>query len=345
MAKIEFLTPVGRLVQGDPFQKRTTDFDGKPLLIRNGPNAGQPTQQYLCSLAISKTDPGLAPFYAQIVQAARAGFPQLFDAAGNCLHPTFAFKFTDGDGFDGSGKPNNQKEGFAGHYVFKFSSSFPPRVFRQGRYAPQDQLTEEHHRGEIRRGYYYRISGTMEANGNAQKPGVYLNLSMVELVALGDEITSGPDANAVFGGAGAPAALPAGARALPVAPAAGAIPGMPGNTMAAALPGSVAAPLTPMMPGQQLAPAGFAQTAAIALPGAAPVALAVAPNPAFTAAGPGGVVMPGTAMPLPGAMPVMAAAPAAPVMTAAAGGHSYDALIAGGWTEAALIQQGLMLPR
>jgi len=39
-------------------------------------------------------------------------------------------------------------------------------------------------------------------------------------------------------------------------------------------------------------------------------------------------------------------APVAPVrqMTAAAGGHAYEAMIAQGWTDALLVQHGMMLP-
>lgn len=207
----QFLTPVGRLVQGDAMEPQTKDQQGNPLTIKTGPNAGQPTQRFFMALAFPKADQGFAALRAQMVQIARSAWPQWFDAAGNCTHPKFSWKIMDGDGVDDNGKPNATKEGFAGHWVVKFSSSYPPKCFYAGRYQPHEQIQDKM---AIRRGYYVRIGGTIESNGNAQKPGLYVNLNMVELVAQGKEIVSGPDAAAVFG-ATPVAALPAGAIALP----------------------------------------------------------------------------------------------------------------------------------
>lgn len=244
----QFLTPVGRIVQGDVFEPQTKDLQGNQLTVKQGPNAGQPTQRFFVAVAFAKTDQMFAAFRQQLVQVARAAWPQLFDANGNCTHPRFSWKIMDGDGIDDNGKPNNTKEGFAGHWVVKFSSSFPPKAFYAGRYAPQDQIQDKH---AIRRGYFVRIGGTVEGNGNQQKPGIYVNLAMVELVALGPEIVSGPDAASVFGAAPV-GALPAGAQALPAAGGPGAMP---------------APAATPPMP-----------TAAAPAP-----SVPVAPNPAFTA--------------------------------------------------------------
>lgn len=240
----EFLSPVGRLVQGDAFEPQTKDSQGAPLTVKTGPNAGQPTQKYFAGVAFAKNDPAWPAFQAQIMAVGRAAFPQFFDAAGNCTHPSFAWKIIDGDvGFDQNGRANNSKEGFPGHYVVRFTSSYPPKCFYAGRYQPHEQIQDKM---AIRRGYYVRIAGTVEGNGNMQKPGVYMNLNMIELVAQGKEITSGPDAASVFGKAPA-AALPPGAIPLP------------GQT--------VAAPATPAM----MAPAAPAPS------------VPVAPNPAFTA--------------------------------------------------------------
>ena len=43
---INFLTPVGRLVQGDPFTANTKDQMGNPLVHRTGVQAGQPRVNY-----------------------------------------------------------------------------------------------------------------------------------------------------------------------------------------------------------------------------------------------------------------------------------------------------------
>src|SRR6478736_3028764 len=210
--KTEFLTPVGRIVQGDPMEAQTKNMQGQPLMTQSG----QPTQRYFCALAFPKLvngqpNPEFNELWAKLSQVAAAGFPAL-QSQGALLPPwdprcRFSWKVMDGDGIDDNNKPNANKEGFAGHWVVKFSSSFAPRCFHAGHYAPHEQITDPK---AIQRGYYARVAGTIEPNGNAQKPGLYVNLSMVELVIARPDlvITSGPDAGAVFGAA--PAAAPAG---------------------------------------------------------------------------------------------------------------------------------------
>jgi len=253
----QFTTPIGRIVQGDAFEPQTKDQQGNALTVKSGPNAGQPTQRYFIAVAFPKTDPQFPALYGQLQTIARAAWPQHFNSNGQCTHPKFSWKLADGDGIDDNGKPNNTKEGFAGHWVLKFSSSFPPRCFYQGRYQPQDVIQDKN---AIRKGYFVRVAGTVEGNGNVQKPGLYVNLNMIELVAQGPEIVSGPDAGAAFGGVPV-GALPPGATALPtVPPGAGTAPTMPGLP-----PAAVTAP---------------------AMPGLPPATLPVAPNPAFVAGPP-----------------------------------------------------------
>ena len=333
-----FLTPVGRLVQGDVFEPQTKDsVTGLPLTVKTGPNAGQPTQRYFIAVAFKKDDPAFPALWAVLDAAAKQDFPQLF-ANGQMQHPKFSWKLTDGDGVDDNGKPNNTKEGFAGHWVLKFASSYPPKAFYAGRYQPHEQIQDKN---AIRRGYYVRVAGNVTGNGNAQKPGLYLNFNLVELAAQGAEITSGPDASAVFGAA-PNAQLPAGAVALPSPGGSvpGAAPSMPGMTPAPA-PVAMPSPAAPMaMPGMAAAPAPMAMPAAI--PG-----MAVAPNPGFVA-GPGAApAMPGmAAAPAPMAMPAAPVPPApvaGPQMTAAANGFTYAQLIAAGWTDATLRANGMML--
>jgi hypothetical protein len=348
--KQQFLTPVGRLVQGDPFEKQTKNMQGQPLVTQSG----QPTQRYFIAVAFSKTQcPEFAQFYALLVQVAQQSFPQLFNAQGQCTHPRFSWKLVDGDGVDDNGKPNNTKDGFAGHWVVKFSSSFPPKCFYAGRYQPHEQIQDPN---VIRRGYYVRVSGTIEGNANPQKPGLYVNLSMVELSAQGVEIVSGPDAGAVFGGAPV-AALPQGATALPGAQPGAAMPGaMPGMPMAQpgampTMPGTQAAmpglPMPGAMPQPQAPAAMPGAMPGMPAPGAMPQPLPVQPNPAF-AAGP--AAMPGMPAAMPGAMPGMPQPPAAPVgpqltpaAQAAAPGFSLQQWQASGWTEQAMRQAGYLV--
>lgn len=306
---IQFLSPVGRIVQGDPFEPQTKDQMGAPLTIKTGPNAGQPTQRYFIAVAFRKDDAAFGAFYQQMVQCGRTDFPQLFDAAGNCTHPKFSWKLADGDGVDENGKPNKNKEGFAGHWVVKFNSSFPPRCFYQGKYQPHEVIQDKN---AIRRGYFVRVAGTMEGNNNPTKPGLYMNLGMVELVAQGQEIVSGPDANAVFGGAPV-AALPAGATPLPSALPA---PGQP-----------------VVMPGAPGTPSGYIAPAAPAAP--APMPQAVAPHPGFVAGPPAAPAAPMAPTPAP--------APAGPAMTAKANGFTREQLLAVGWTDDTLRANGMMV--
>ena len=337
--KLDFVTPVGRLVQGHPMEKQDKDMQGNALTVKTGPNAGQPTQRYFVAVAIDKRSPEWADLWGKIVQAARAGFPTLFDAQGNCLSRDFSFKVADGDSTMVSKPgevPNAQKQGFAGHWVLKCSSSFPPKCFYAGRYQPHEQIQDAN---LIKRGYYVRVAGTIEANGNAQRPGVYVNLNMVELVALGDEIVSGPDAAGVFGGAPVAAlppgavALPAGGLAAPQAPM-GNVPPMP-------MPGAptFAPPAAAIPPAQPAVPP--------LVPPMTPAA-PVQPHPAILA-GPGSSAPPAFAAPAVPPVPPVPAAPAAPAVPTTArdaqgnvfplqqlqaSGWTVELLQANGWTVA-----------
>ena len=214
MEKVTFLTPVGRIVSGDVFKGNDKDAEGRPLTIKNGPNAGQPRKEYFIGLAIPKTDAAWPALEKLIKDTARAAFPAMFDASGNCINPKFAFKITDGDSQvpNSNGKKPCDREGYPGHWVLHLSSGFAPKCFARG---GEEAITDE---SMIRRGYYVRVFGSVRGNGSQQQPGVFLNHSMVELVGYGVEIVVGPSAASVFGEA-APAALPAGASATPLAPA------------------------------------------------------------------------------------------------------------------------------
>lgn len=322
--KINYLTPVGRAVTGDLFKPNTTNMDGTPLVVKSGANKGQPSQQYVWGLAFPKTDGAFYEWYCKFIDApARKAWPQWFNGPINqndanyklgpigqpqCTHPAMSLKIRDGDGIDGVGKPNSAKEGYAGHWVLVASSSFAPGVYYVGQYPPQHKAITDPN--IPRRGYFYRMGGTIESNNNPQKPGLYVNLNMVDLCFGGQEIVSGPDAATVFGAAPA-IAMPAGATALPMAPAAGApmAPGgAPGAPLAPVAPGAPMAPQAPISPP---ATAGFVPGAgAPGVPGA-PVAPAAPGAPVYVTPNPAAMAVPGAAMPpLPGA-PVAPVAPAA----------------------------------
>lgn len=364
-------TPVGRLVAGDLYKPNDKDAEGKPLVIKNGPQAGQPRVEFFFALAVPKTK---AQWWEEdwgrvIFGAAAADFPR-----GETGSPNFAWKVKDGDSQvpNRRGKKPCDQEGWAGHWVLFFSGGFAPRVFRLDE---QNNPVPWADANAINLGDFVEVFGSVSGNGSPNQPGVYLNHSMVCFRGFGKRIVTGPDAGAVGFGAGA---LPPGASAMPVGatnfpqPAPGMPPAMPAPGVAPAMP--------PAMPGP-------AYSAAPAHPGAYPAAPAVPPGypaaapqtpgypaamppamgaPAMGAPGaypaaPGSPAMPAApGMPpaVPGVPPhpgiltppavpgVPPAAPAAPVrvMTAAAGGVGYDAYIAQGWTDAMLVQHGLMMP-
>jgi hypothetical protein len=224
----EILTPVGRLVAGSLFEARKTDFQGNPLVIKSGPNAGQPTQQFSFGVAISKTDPGLGELIAKITQAAQKGHPRLF-ANGTPDENQFSWKFTDGD----STRPNQngikpcERPGYPGNYVFYFTGQNAPRVYSKG---GESKIVDP---SAVKRGYFVRVLGNVKPNDSAANPGVYINYNLVEFFGYGEEIHTGPDAKAAFGSA--PAVLPQGLTSAPVANSAplGDTPKPPGGIQAA----------------------------------------------------------------------------------------------------------------
>lgn len=256
MTATTFTTPVGRLVQGDAFVAQTTDQQGAPRLVKTGPNAGQPNPQFYAGVAFRKDDPAWPAFYTLLDAQARADFPHLFPTPGAaCVNPLFSFKIIDGDGLDTGGKKWSDREGFAGHWVVRFASSFAPKVFNAGQYDPMQQVTDPR---ALKRGYYVRVNGSCSGNGNAQRPGLYLNLTLIEISAIGPEIVSGPNASEAFGGASAP--LPAGATPLAAAPAPQPV-AAPAPAPAAASPSPVAASPVTASPAPPPAPAAPAAPA------------------------------------------------------------------------------------
>jgi hypothetical protein len=271
--KYDFLTPVGRIVQGSPFEEQTTNMEGQPLVDANG----QPAKRWFVGIAFPKSNPEIGVLLTKMQEVARAGFPHLFNAQGQPV-TTFAWKIIDGDtAVDDKGKPYNTREGFAGHYVVRFTSGFAPRCYDSG----NNVLTDGN---AIKRGFYVRLSGNVVPNYNQRKPGLYWNFNMVQLCGYGPEIMTGPDAATVFGAA--PIALPAGASATPVAPVsappAGAVPGVPGAVpgVPGAVPGVPGA--VPGVPGAVPGVPG----AVPGVPGAVPPAQAPTAylNPAVPAA-------------------------------------------------------------
>lgn len=312
--KVNITSPVGRIVMGSLYDPSTTDAEGKPLVVKTGPNAGQPRVNYFFALAIPKgAEPHWAhtPWGQQIWNVGNQAFPNAAQS------PAFAWKIEDGDSQipNKKGRKPCENEGWRGHWILKFSGGFAPKVYQQEGAGYVQVMQKDF----CKPGYFVEVAFSVDGNGSQSQPGVYINHSMVCFRAYGPEISFGPDvASAGFG----QSALPAGAS---MTPPAGAIP-MPQAPAAAPAPlapaGSVPTPYAPV-PGAPYAP----------VPGA-PAPIPVIPNPQFVQ------VPPPVAAPM--APPP---APAIPVrqMTAAAQGVTYDAYVAAGWSDAQLVQNGLML--
>jgi hypothetical protein len=89
MAKVNITSPVGRIVMGSLYDPSTTDAEGKPLVVKTGPNAGQARVNYFFALAIPK---GAEPHWAhtawgqQIWGIGNQAFPNAAQS------PAFAWK-------------------------------------------------------------------------------------------------------------------------------------------------------------------------------------------------------------------------------------------------------------
>lgn len=319
----QILLPTGRLVWGDPYKPRDKDRDGKPLVIKTGPDAGKPRLDYGLGYAIAKQPGHLrwwqTPWGEAIYQAANASNPNAVKMAvaeldaGRDPGKFFAFKIVDGDSTipNEAGRVPSALEHNRGHWILGLGSSYAPRIFN----ADGTQPIVDH--GAVKTGYYIQALISVKGNDSAQSPGIYLNHQLISLQGFGPVISSGPDASAVgFGSTPLPpgaSTVPVGAFTPPAAPAPAAAPGAPG--------------LPPPPP-----------AAPVPAPVAAPVA--VVPHPAILQ--PTGAPLPPLAAPAPPAAPAPAPAPAGPVMTAKANGTTYAAYRAAGWTDDQLRQNGLL---
>lgn len=199
----QFTTQVGRLVGGDVLIGRSVDFEGRPLTTKDG----KPREDYYIAVAYPKDTPATNDLLCDIRDEAAAEFRH-----GETQRPDFAWKLTDGDSTvpNMRGRKPCENEGYPGHWVVRFSSGFAPKLYD----AENREITDP---ARCRRGYYVRVAGQVRANGSSTKPGLYVSHALVQLVAHGEEIHTGPDAAVVFGAP--PASLPAGASRTPIASA------------------------------------------------------------------------------------------------------------------------------
>lgn len=329
--KVNLTSPVGRIVAGNLYKPNVTDFDGKPLTVKTGPNAGQPRTNYFFALAILK---GPEPHWAHTVwggkiwQVGNTLFPQA------AQRPDFAWKIEDGDSTipNKRGKKPCDNEGWPGHWIIRFSGGFAPKVYRpEG--AGFVQVMEPDY---VKPGYFVEVYFNVDGNDNQNNSGVYINYDMICFRAYGPEIVFGPNVNeAGFGQsqlpAGASMTPPPSAIPMPAAATAPSVPSAAMPTPIAHTPAPLPIPAHTINHGTPIQVTPNPQFLQVPLPAGAPLPTttpALATSPVATA--------------LPPVVPAVTVSPSSPQMTAKAGGSPYQAFIEKGWTDANLIAQGYM---
>lgn len=185
---VDFNTPVGRIVWGNPAKPRIKkDQKTKQPVFRDG----KQVEQWTFGLAIPKAD-----FNAQV-------WPYLQQEAAT-LYPSgvpgqFSWKVKDGDGVDRNGKPYRDREGYAGCFVLAVTTeAFAPPIYKleNGAYR---QLAAN----EIKCGDYVVVKLNVKANSpkdQTHTPGLYVNPVGINHVGYGQEIVGQEaDPNEMFG--------------------------------------------------------------------------------------------------------------------------------------------------
>jgi hypothetical protein len=367
------ISPIGRIVEGDPWVASEKNADGTPRIVKTGRNTGKPSPQFYIGLAVPKLiqghpNPDFGAFYTEVDRIARMSWPNLFPNGGACIRGDFAWKIRDGDGMNREGKSLAEKVGFAGHWIIGFATSFAPEIVVETSPGVYAQLTDP---AMLKRGYWARVGASISSNESTQTPGLYINLEKIEWKGKGEVIQSGLSAAQTF--APAAAAIPEGMQALTAADLVGAPAGF-GHAGAGPAPAPAFAAPQPgfPQPGLPVHPGGPAPAsgAMVPQPGPAPAFAMGAPTPMTFHTNPAGLGnpaaglspagAPGAVAGFPGvgqpAAPALAApvpiAPAysgfmgaAPVMLAAAGGATYEQFVANGWTDDAMVAAGYMAAR
>lgn len=282
---MDFNTPVGRIVQGSVVPQHEKNMDtNQPLFNPDG----SPQMATFLAVAFPKVLPNgqrnteFDAFFAQLASTAAASWPALFPQGapqfpeytkpgqqGASINPKFSYKYQDGDGVDTNGKSVADKPGFAGHHIVKFYTAFPLRCFHEGKFAAHEEIQKADE--VIKRGFWVRLFGEVKSNGatGTQVPGISIYPKLLSFVERGEEIASGPDAQAAFGNAALGWRPPASASPIPTP---GAAPAVAVPAVSVPTPAAAAAPV--------------ATPPAVAVPVPTPPAVAVpVPVPA-PAAGP-----------------------------------------------------------
>jgi len=200
--KINFITPIGRLVQGSLYEPQTTDMQNNPLIVKSGPKMGQPMVKFFFALAIAKkgeTHWNQTEWGAMIWNEALKWFPN-----GQSQSPQFAWKIKDGDSTipNRANKRPCDQQGFIGHWVLNFTSSFAPTIVN---HDGSQYILEKNF---INLGDYLQVYASVSKNTAPQQPGLFLNHKTVAFSGYGNRIILAPDPKTLgFGKSEKPAGL------------------------------------------------------------------------------------------------------------------------------------------
>jgi hypothetical protein len=234
---IDLLLPPGRIVWGDLYEGRDKSMDGRPLTYSNG----TPRKDYSFGIAIPK---GPEPHWAhsawgkQVWDFGHAKWPQ-----GQGQRADFAWKIKDGDSTvpTATGRIPRDMPGHAGHWIVGLSSSIAPRLYKLG---PNGPIPFDEPNA-IMPGDWVEAYINVASNEQLQKPGLYLNHSMVCFRGYdpAGRIQLGP--NVTQAGFGA-AQVAAGVSVTPTGNALGGTPAVPaGNLPPATAPAPTVATQNP----------------------------------------------------------------------------------------------------
>lgn len=323
---MELMTPVGRLVQGSVAMQHQVDMETNQKKFNAD---GSPEMGTFIALAFPKVLPNGQPnaefgqFYSNLVAIGAQSWPALFPQGarpdlpnGGCVNPRFSWKYQDGDGVDASGKSVADKPGFAGHHIIRMFTSFPLRCYHEGKFAAHEEIQKAE--DVVKRGFWVRVAVEVKSNNatGTQVPGISIFPKLLSFVERGEEIVSGPNAEATFGATAVGWRPPASASPIPTG-------------------GGVAGVVVPAATG---VPAVSVPAVGVPAVGAGPAGVVV---PAANVGAAAGVVIPqatpAAAVVIPQAAPTYAIAP-----HLAAQGVTYDALLAPdtGWTVEAALAAG-----
>lgn len=263
--RMQFFTPVGRFVSGDLVTKRDKDHQNRPV--------APDKQTYQFGVAIRKDDPAVGPLIQQIATHAYSYYqtkaPHVAQRVVNWMQTLdgFSMKISNGDAPNQRGQVNQNT---VGCWVFWFSTGLDI----VGSIAPSNAQIPV---AQIKRGWYVDVAGSVAVNElTDDNAGVYLNPTVVRLIAEGDEIVGSVDPQQIYANHAAPVQLPPGARPIGSTPQPGAGAGLPGTGMpgiggggvgtqqqvagpgvGGAMPGFSGAPATPGQGLPQGAPGGM----------------------------------------------------------------------------------------